>query len=495
MESVEQFVDKLSSFARLVADNVDRDLVLAAVAVGVVMLLLLVIALRTTVYRNFDRRAMVTVATRVEKIEEQMEQLRADVQQALEELHGLAKGLKREFGEEGGPGGTPAAGGGERGGPQGGGGRSVSAPLQQVSPAPRVEALAPRVEAIVPRAEAIVSPAEAPAPAVSPIVRGMEKSRVGFLSRLKGLFAGRKSVSAAALEDLEELLILSDVGARCASDLVERAREAAKASGELEEEQLKDLLRAGVQSQLITVPENHRIYAPPSGSPQVMLVVGVNGAGKTTTVAKLAARYQKQGKRVLVIAADTFRAAAVQQLEEWSRRIGFTLVKGPENAKPGAVVFDGMVAAKESGADVVLIDTAGRLHTKANLMQELEGVRNSIRKHVPDAPHETVLVLDGVSGQNALAQAREFNGAVPLTGIVVTKLDGTPKGGIIVAISQELKVPVFYVGVGERAEDLIPFSPEQFVEALFSEADRGPGSESAWAGAKSEAGADGVVIN
>ena len=500
MESVEQFVDKLSSFARLVADNVDRDLVLASVAVGVVMLLLLVIALRTTVYRNFDRRAMVTVATRVEKIEEQMEQLRADVQQALKELHGLAEDLKREFGEEGGPGGapsggTPAAGGGERGGPQGGGGRSVSAAPQQVNPAPRVEALAPRVEAIVPRAEAIVPPAEAPAPGVSPIVRGMEKSRVGFLSRLKGLFAGRKSVSAAALEDLEELLILSDVGARCASDLVERAREAAKASGELEEEQLKDLLRAGVQSQLITVPENHRIYAPPSGSPQVMLVVGVNGAGKTTTVAKLAARYQKQGKRVLVIAADTFRAAAVQQLEEWSRRIGFTLVKGPENAKPGAVVFDGMVAAKESGADVVLIDTAGRLHTKANLMQELEGVRNSIRKHVPDAPHETVLVLDGVSGQNALAQAREFNGAVPLTGIVVTKLDGTPKGGIIVAISQELKVPVFYVGVGERAEDLIPFSPEQFVEALFSEADRGPGRESAWAGAKSEAGADGVVIN
>jgi len=201
----------------------------------------------------------------------------------------------------------------------------------------------------------------------------------------------------------------------------------------------------------------------------VVLVVGVNGVGKTTTVAKLAAQYTDEGKRVMVIAADTFRAAAVQQLEEWSKRVNFTLIKGPEGAKPGAVVFDGMAAAKDGAFDVVLIDTAGRLHTKSNLMQELEGVRNSIKKHIPDAPHETVLVVDGVSGQNALAQAREFNAAVSLTGIVVTKLDGTPKGGIIVAISQELKVPVLFVGVGEKKEDLVRFDPHEFVNALLDE--------------------------
>lgn len=207
----------------------------------------------------------------------------------------------------------------------------------------------------------------------------------------------------------------------------------------------------------------------PTGSPMVVLVVGVNGVGKTTTVAKLAAQYMEQGKRVMVIAADTFRAAAVQQLEEWAKRVNFTLVKGPEGAKPGAVVYDGMAAAKDGSFDVVLIDTAGRLHTKSNLMQELEGVRNSIRKHIPDAPHETVLVVDGVSGQNALAQAREFNSAVKLTGVLVTKLDGTPKGGIIVAISQELNVPVLFVGVGEKVGDLVRFDSQEFVTALIEE--------------------------
>jgi fused signal recognition particle receptor len=191
-----------------------------------------------------------------------------------------------------------------------------------------------------------------------------------------------------------------------------------------------------------------------------VLVVGVNGVGKTTTVAKLATKYKAQGKKVIAVAADTFRAAAVEQLAEWSNRVGFTLVRGAENAKPSAVVFDGMLAAKDGGFDVVLIDTAGRLHTKSNLMQELEGVRNSIRRHFPDGPHETVL---------ALIQAREFNQAVPVSGIVVTKLDGTPKGGIIVAISQELNLPVFFIGVGEKVEDLLRFDADAFVRALFDE--------------------------
>jgi fused signal recognition particle receptor len=207
----------------------------------------------------------------------------------------------------------------------------------------------------------------------------------------------------------------------------------------------------------------------PNTSPLVILVVGVNGVGKTTTVAKLAAKYTGMGKKVVAIAADTFRAAAVEQLAEWSSRVGFTLVKGPEGSKPSAVVFDGMVAAIQGSFDVVLIDTAGRLHTKSNLMQELEGIRNVIKKHVPEGPHETLLVVDGVSGQNALSQAREFNTAVKLSGLVVTKLDGTPKGGIIVAISQELKIPVFFIGVGESVGDLIRFDRQAFVEALFEE--------------------------
>jgi fused signal recognition particle receptor len=302
----------------------------------------------------------------------------------------------------------------------------------------------------------------------STISRGMAKSRTSFLGKLKSLFTGRSSVDLSSLEDLEEMLITSDVGARVADSLVSSVREHAKETKEVSESALKDLLKAGIRKELLNVPSDHRLYTP-VGSPLVILVVGVNGVGKTTTVAKLATRYRAQGKKVLAIAADTFRAAAVLQLQEWGKRSDFEVFSGADEAKPAAVVFDGMVAAKERGVDVVLIDTAGRLHTKSNLMQELEGVRNSIRRHVPDAPHETVLVVDGVSGQNALSQAREFNASTPLTGLVVTKLDGTPKGGIIVAISQELKIPVFYVGVGEKAKDLLPFSVDEFVEGLLSD--------------------------
>jgi fused signal recognition particle receptor len=321
----------------------------------------------------------------------------------------------------------------------------------------------------------VVQPPEAPAAEESTIARGMAKSRAGFLSRLAGFFSGKTALDTSMLDDLEEALILSDVGARCAADLVAQVRDVAEKQGQVSESDLRELLKAGIHSHLVPVSGEHRLYSP-DRSPLVILVVGVNGVGKTTTVAKLATKYMQQGKKVLAIAADTFRAAAVEQLAEWSNRVGFTLIRGLEEAKPSAVVFDGMVAAKEGNYDVVLIDTAGRLHTKSNLMQELEGVRNVIRKHVPDAPHETILVLDGVSGQNALSQAREFNSAVQLTGIVVTKLDGTPKGGIIVAISQELKLPVLYVGVGEKVGDLVRFDREAFVSALLDEDSAGRGA-------------------
>ena len=351
---------------------------------------------------------------------------------------------------------------------------SAVVPEIEAPKAPSVEVPAPEVVAaplpveVIPEPAPVVEKAVPPKAEVSTIARGMAKSRTSFLGKIKNLFTGRKSVDLASLDDLEEMLITSDVGARVSDALVTTVRERASQNQEVTETELRDLLKEGIRKELIAVPSEHRMYQP-VGSPLVILVVGVNGVGKTTTVAKLATRYQEQGKKVVAIAADTFRAAAVQQLKEWGNRTGFTVFSGAENAKPAAVVFDGMVAAKEQGADVVLIDTAGRLHTKSNLMQELEGVRNSIRRHVPDAPHETILVVDGVSGQNALSQAREFNASTPLTGLVVTKLDGTPKGGIIVAISQELKIPVFYVGVGEKAHDLLPFSVDEFVSGLLSE--------------------------
>lgn len=339
---------------------------------------------------------------------------------------------------------------------------AASAPFREVAPEPVKETVA--APAPIVEVEKVTPPTEERAS----IARGMAKSRLSFLGKLKSLFSGGQKLGVSSLDDLEEMLITSDVGVRVSEALISSVRQSVSDSKEVSEDDLKRLLKDGIRKELIPVAPDHRLYQP-VGTPLVVLVVGVNGVGKTTTVAKLATRYMEQGKKVLAIAADTFRAAAVQQLNEWGSRSGFTVYSGVENAKPAAVVFDGMVAALQQGVDVVLIDTAGRLHTKSNLMQELEGVRNSIRRHVPDAPHETVLVVDGVSGQNALSQAREFNASTPLTGIVVTKLDGTPKGGIIVAISQELKIPVFYVGVGEKAKDLLPFSVDEFADGLLSD--------------------------
>ncbi len=297
--------------------------------------------------------------------------------------------------------------------------------------------------------------------------RGLERTRTGFLSRLGRLFDQKRVVDSTMLDDLEEALILSDVGPRCASDLVEEVSESFAKGEPIDRGALEDRLKECISNRLLAPPLDSSVYTP-KGSCKVFLVVGVNGVGKTTTVAKLASKYVAQGRRVMAVAADTFRAAAVQQLEEWGKRVGFEVVKGAEGAKPGAVVFDAMKRATEEGFDVVLIDTAGRLHTKSNLMQELQGIRNSITRHVPEAPHETLLVVDGISGQNALSQAREFNSSTQLTGLVVTKLDGTPRGGIIVAISDEVSIPVYYIGVGEAAEDLVQFDATEFSTSLFS---------------------------
>ncbi len=437
---MEQLFKQLNVAVQGITHSVDSGTIMALLVMLFGVLCILLILLRSRGPSKHEVKSIGVLLQRVEQLENALGSLREELHQTLDNFRDLAadvRGDSRRAKKEPGEGGSGAQGtGGTGGGGAGGGAGGLgTAAHKEVTGA---------------------------------MARGLAKTRTSFLGKLAGFFRGSPRIDPANMDELEELLIASDVGARCASSLVEQVKEAAQGEEQLTQERLRGLLKAGVLSQLIEVPRDHRMYRP-SESPLVILVVGVNGVGKTTTVAKLAARYSEQGKKVVMVAADTFRAAAVQQLVEWGKRLSVQVVSGAENAKPGTVVFDGMVAAKEAQADVVLIDTAGRLHTKANLMQELEGVRNSIRKHIPDAPHETVLVLDGVSGQNALVQAREFNEAVRLTGLVVTKLDGTPRGGIIVAISQELSVPVFFVGVGEKADDLIPFSRSEFVDALLGE--------------------------
>ncbi|HMO02491.1 MAG TPA: signal recognition particle-docking protein FtsY [Oligoflexia bacterium] len=303
---------------------------------------------------------------------------------------------------------------------------------------------------------------------------GLKKSRTSLFQKIKNLFAGKPSLPADMIEDLEELLISSDIGTRLTSRLLDAVRSEVAAGRQIIESEIVSILkREALEILGGDLPANLQISANRrDDGPTIILVVGVNGVGKTTTVAKLAGRFAQQGLKVQMIAADTFRAAAIDQLTAWGEKLEIRVVSGDMGAKPSAVVFDGVQSAIKENYDVVLIDTAGRLHTKGNLMQELEGVRNVIKKLVPSAPHETLLVVDGTTGQNAILQAREFNAATPLSGLIVTKLDGTAKGGVVVAIKDELKVPIKFIGIGERAEDLIEFDREKFVEALFSDQDK-----------------------
>lgn len=317
----------------------------------------------------------------------------------------------------------------------------------------------------------VESPSTEP-PADEPVERGLfarlAKTRRGLLTKIQNLFGGKNSIDAASFDQLEEILIGGDIGVSTTQQLMADLQREVESGGQLSEDRLLRQLRIRIEGLLSAdAPTDPRIQPKPrDDGPLVVVVVGVNGSGKTTTVAKLANQWKSQGAKVMMAAADTFRAAAVDQLREWSRRIDVPLIAGAPDAKPATVVFEAMVEAKKAGVDVLIIDTAGRLHTKSNLMQELEGVRNAITRHQPSAPHEVLLVVDGSTGQNALSQAREFHAAVPLTGLVVTKLDGTPKGGIVVAIRSELGTPVRYIGVGESKEDLRPFNPTEFAAAL-----------------------------
>ena len=296
--------------------------------------------------------------------------------------------------------------------------------------------------------------------------RSLKKTRTGFGARLNAFFANFRSVDEDFFEELEELLIMSDVGVQVASNLTEELRYEAK----LENAKKPDALRRVIIEKLVELYEKDGNYDEQihfQDGLTVMLFVGVNGVGKTTSIGKLAHRYKQAGKKVMLVAADTFRAGAVAQLVEWGRRVDVPVVTGPEKADPASVVFDGMERAVAEGIDILMIDTAGRLQNKDNLMAELEKIGRIIKRVLPEAPHETFLALDASTGQNALVQAKEFSKITPVTGIVLTKIDGTARGGVVLAIREELNIPVKLIGFGEKIDDIGEFNSENFMKGLL----------------------------
>ncbi len=293
---------------------------------------------------------------------------------------------------------------------------------------------------------------------------GVQKTRAGLVSALEDAVQGKREIDAELLDELEFTLISADIGVRTTQEILDRIRE------RVERHQLADAgeLRGLIREQLLEILQgSERAPARVTEPPAVILAVGVNGSGKTTTIGKLAQRFRNEGRSVLLCAADTFRAAAIEQLEIWGERAGVEVIRQRAGSDPSAVLFDAVQAAKARRVDYVIVDTAGRLQTKENLMAELQKMSRTARKVIPDAPHEVLLVLDATTGQNGLEQARKFTESSGVTGIVLAKLDGTAKGGIVVAIAHELNLPIRYVGVGEKAEDLLPFDSEKFIESLF----------------------------
>ncbi len=298
----------------------------------------------------------------------------------------------------------------------------------------------------------------------SRLVEGLTKTRNSIVSGIDSIFSGFSSIDDDFYEEIEEILIMGDLGVHATTEIIENLREKVKKEHIKEPGQCKELLISSIKEQMDVGETAYRFEQEKS----VVLVIGVNGVGKTTSVGKLAGKLKDQGKKVVIAAADTFRAAAGEQLAEWANRAGVEMIGGQEGADPASVVFDAVAAAKARNADVLLCDTAGRLHNKKNLMEELKKIHRILEKEFPDAFRETLVVLDGTTGQNALAQARQFSEVADITGIVLTKMDGTAKGGIAVAIQSELGIPVKYIGVGETIDDLQKFDAEQFVNALFT---------------------------
>jgi fused signal recognition particle receptor len=300
--------------------------------------------------------------------------------------------------------------------------------------------------------------------------QGLQKTKEGFITRLTKAIAGKSTVDEEVLDNLEDALVSADVGIDTTIRIIKHIEEKVARDKYVNTSDLNKILQQEIEKMLVDAPEQSwRDFGTPNGNkPYVILVVGVNGVGKTTTIGKLSYNFKKAGKSVLLGAADTFRAAAVDQLSIWSDRVGVPIVKQGMGADPGAVAFDTVQSGIARNADVVIIDTAGRLHNKAYLMEELSKISRVIRKVMPDAPHEVLLVLDGSTGQNAIEQARQFTAATDVTALAITKLDGTAKGGVVLAIANQFKIPVKFIGVGEKMEDLLVFDKHEFVDSLFS---------------------------
>ena len=299
--------------------------------------------------------------------------------------------------------------------------------------------------------------------------QGLEKTKQGFFERISKVIIGKTTVDDALLDELEEALIGADVGVDTTLSLIERIQERVKKDKYLSTSELNKILHDEIVSLLVDAPSDQMGFQPPANKkPYVILVVGVNGVGKTTTIGKLAHQYKQAGNQVILGAGDTFRAAAVDQLTIWSERVGVSIVKQNMGSDPSAVAFDTVQSAIAKNADVVIIDTAGRLHNKVHLMDELNKIMRVIQKQLPDAPHEVLLVLDGSTGQNALEQAKQFMAVTNVNALAITKLDGTAKGGVVLAIAHQCKIPVKYIGVGEQIQDLVLFDKNEFVDSLFS---------------------------
>ncbi|GAA4755747.1 signal recognition particle-docking protein FtsY [Flavisolibacter ginsenosidimutans] len=299
---------------------------------------------------------------------------------------------------------------------------------------------------------------------------GLQKTKDNFFSKITKAVAGKSTVDEEVLDNLEEALITADVGLDTTVQIIERIEQRVARDKYVSTSELNSILQAEIETTLVDAPSSnvYDFHTDLPTKPYVILVVGVNGVGKTTTIGKLSYNFKKAGKQVLLGAADTFRAAAVDQLTIWSERTGVPIVKQAMGSDPAAVAFDTVQSALSRGSDVVLIDTAGRLHNKAYLMDELSKIKRSVQKVIPDAPHEVLLVLDGSTGQNALEQAKQFTAATDVTALAITKLDGTAKGGVVLAIANQFKIPVKFIGVGEKMEDLLVFDKHEFVDSLFS---------------------------
>ena len=300
--------------------------------------------------------------------------------------------------------------------------------------------------------------------------QGLQKTKEGFFAKITKAIAGKSTVDEEVLDNLEDALVSSDVGIDTTVAIIKKIEERVARDKYINTSELNNILQQEIEGMLADAgDDNYKNFNLPAGKkPYVILVVGVNGVGKTTTIGKLANNYKKAGKMVLLGAGDTFRAAAVDQLTIWSERVGVPIVKQAMGSDPAAVVFDAVQSAVARNADVVIIDTAGRLHNKIHLMDELSKIKRVIKKVIPDAPHEVLLILDGSTGQNALEQARQFTAATDVTAMVITKLDGTAKGGVVLAIANQFKIPVKYIGVGEKIDDLIVFDKHEFVDTLFN---------------------------